>query len=216
LKNIPHGRFVVLDFETTGLSPHAGARVIEVSAREVIDGRAGEEFLTFVDPGQEVPSVITQITGITTAMLQGAPNSPVVMRELAAFIGSSLVIGHNVGFDRKFLEHEAAAFLGGRGVRTLCTLLLARRVFPGQASYRLGHLMREVGISGPERLHRASADTWVTAHLFDRICEHACSWCEPHSFDHDLLERLQCVKIGKAHDWLRAQVATYIEARAAC
>jgi DNA polymerase-3 subunit epsilon len=111
MKSVPTGRFVVLDFETTGLSPQGGARVIEVSAREVVDGRAGEEFLTFVDPGQAVPSVITQITGITTEMLQGAPKSPGVMRELAAFIGSSPVVGHNVGFDRKFLEYEADEFL---------------------------------------------------------------------------------------------------------
>src|SRR3712207_5471136 len=115
VKNTPDGRFVVLDFETTGLSPHGGARVIEVSPREVVDGRTGEEYLTFVDPGQEVPSVITQITGITTAMLQGAPKPAMVMRDLAAFIGSSAVVGQHVGFDRKFLEQEAAPFLGGRG-----------------------------------------------------------------------------------------------------
>ena len=58
------GRFVVLDFETTGLSPTLGARVIEVSAREIIDGRAGQEFSTLVDPGVRVPREVTQITGI--------------------------------------------------------------------------------------------------------------------------------------------------------
>lgn len=57
------GRFVVLDFETTGLSPAMGARVIEVSAREIIDGRAGQEFSTLVDPGLRVPAEVTQITG---------------------------------------------------------------------------------------------------------------------------------------------------------
>src|SRR4028119_117539 len=193
MKSVPGGRFVVLDFETTGLSPGGGARVIEVSAREVVDGRASKEFLTFVDPGTEVPFEITQITGITTEMLQGAPKSPAVMRELAAFIGSSPVIGHNVGFDRKFLEYEADEFLGTRKVRTLCTLLLARRVFPGHASYRLGNIMQAVGISTAERLHRASAETWVTAHLFDRICEHARLWCLSRSLDHDLLDQLQRV-----------------------
>ena len=196
---------MVLDFETTGLSPREGARVIEVSAREVIDGRPGAEFLTFVDPGLTVPAEITLITGITTQMLLGAPKSPAVMRKLVAFIGASLVVGHNVGFDRRFLEYEGDEFLDGREVRTLCTLLLARRMFPGRASYRLGAIVREVGISGPERLHRASADTWVTAHLFDRICEHARQRCGSRSLDHDLLERLQRVKIAVAHDWLGEQ-----------
>jgi DNA polymerase-3 subunit epsilon len=179
--------------------------VIEVSAREVVDGRSGEEFLNFVDPGVRVPAEVTQITGITTQMLQHAPKSPVVMRELVAFIGSSPVIGHNIGFDRKFLEHEADPFLSGREVRTLCTLLLARRMFPGRASYRLGSIVREVGISTPDRLHRASADTWVTAQLFDRICEHARSRCGVRPVDHDLLDRLQRVKIASAYDWLSSQ-----------
>lgn len=209
LKNTPAGRFIVLDFETTGLSPGQGARVIEISAREVVDGQAGEEFLTFVDPGVRVPAEVTQITGITTQMLKGAPKSPVVMQKLAAFIGSSPVICHNASFDRKFLEYEAAAFLEGRVVRALCTLLLARRMYPGRASYKLGHIVQEISISTPERLHRASADTWVTAHLFDRICEHARPRCAPRPLDHDLLDQLQRVKIATAHNWLGTQGSTY-------
>lgn len=198
------GRFVVLDFETTGLSPALGARVIEVSAREVIDGQTGQEFATLVDPGVRVPTQVTQITGITTAMLSGAPQSSAVMAELADFIAASPVVAHNAGFDRKFLEHEAQEFLGARKVRTLCTLLLARRVFPGRPSYRLGNIVREVGINVPGQLHRASADTWVTTHLFARICADARSRCSAEHFDHDVLHRLQRVRIDAAHEWLAA------------
>lgn len=204
MNSIPGGRFVVLDFETTGLSPALGARVIEVSAREVLDGRAGHELLTFVDPGVRVPQEITQITGITTAMLSGAPTSAIAMRQLASFIGSSPVVCHNAGFDRKFYEHEASEFLEGQPVRTLCTLLLARRMFPGRKSYRLGGLIEEMGISFPGRLHRASADTFVTAHLFDRICADARSLCRAEHFDDDVLHRLQRVPAARARDWLAA------------
>ena len=203
MDNIPMGRFVVLDFETTGLSPTLGARVIEVSAREIIDGRAGQEFSTLVDPGLRVPAEVTHITGITTAMLSGAPKSSAVMRELADFIAASPVVAHNAGFDRKFLEHEAQDFLDGRQVRTLCTLLLARRVFPGRASYRLGNIVREVGINVPGQLHRASADTWVTTRLFARICADARSRCTAQHFDHDVLHRLQSVRIAAAFEWLQ-------------
>jgi DNA polymerase-3 subunit epsilon len=203
LNSIPSGRFVVLDFETTGLSPAMGARVIEVSAREVVDGRPGREFLTFVDPGIRVPTEITRITGITTAMLNGAPTSAIAMCQLASFIGTSAVVCHNAGFDRKFYEHEAKNFLEGRPVRTLCTLLLARRLFPGRGSYGLGSLVGEMGIVPSGRLHRASADTFVTTHLFDRICADARSRCRrEHFFDHDVLDRLQRVRIAGAHNWL--------------
>jgi DNA polymerase-3 subunit epsilon len=194
----------VLDFETTGLSPMMGARVIEVSAREVVDGRAGHEFLTFVDPGVRVPAEITQITGITTAMLNGAPTSVIAMRQLASFIGTSPVVCHNAGFDRKFYEHEASDFLDGQPVRTFCTLLLARRIFPGRKSYRLGGLVNEMGIVSPGRLHRASADTFVTARLFDRICSDARARCRIEHFDHDVLHRLQRIRITEAHNWLAA------------
>lgn len=196
------GRFVVLDFETTGLSPAMGARVIEVSAREIIDGRVGQEFSTLVNPGVRVPAEVTQITGITTAMLSGAPRSSTVMRELAEFIAVSPVVAHNAGFDRKFLEHEAQDFLAGRQILTLCTLLLSRRVFPGRVSYRLGDIVREVGINVPGQLHRASADTWVTTHLFARICADARSRCTAQHLDHDVLHRLQRVRIDAAHEWL--------------
>lgn len=202
MNSIPSGRFVVLDFETTGLSPTTGARVIELSAREVVDGRAGHEFLTFVDPGVRVPAEITQITGITTAMLSGAPTSVAAMRQLTSFIGSSPIVCHNAGFDRRFYEHEASAFLDGHPVRAFCTLLLARRLFPGRKSYRLGGLIDELGIASPGRLHRASADTFVTAHLFDRLCADARSRCPAEYFDHDVLHRLQRIRIAEAHDWL--------------
>ena len=204
MNSIPSGRFVVLDFETTGLSPVMGARVIEVSAREVVDGQAGNEFLTFVDPGVRVPAEITQITGITTAMLNGAPTSAVVMRQLASFIGTSPIVCHNAGFDRKFYEHEASDFLEGRPVRTLCTLLLARRIFPGRASYRLGSLISEMGIAPSGRLHRASADTFVTTLLFDRICANARARCCSEHFDHEMLHRLQRVRTAGAYEWLAA------------
>jgi DNA polymerase-3 subunit epsilon len=197
------GRYVVLDFETTGLSPALGARVIEVSAREIIDGRAGQEFSTLVNPGVRVPAEVTQITGITTAMLSGAPRSFTVMHALADFIGASPVVAHNAGFDRKFLEYEAQAFLDGRQILMLCTLLLARRVFPGRPSYRLGDIVREVGINVPGQLHRASADTWVTTHLFARICADARTRCTAQHFDHDVLHRLQSVRIAAAFEWLQ-------------
>jgi DNA polymerase-3 subunit epsilon len=204
LNSIPSGRFVVLDFETTGLSPAMGARVIEVSAREVVDGRAGREFLTLVDPGMRVPAEITAITGISTAMLSGAPSSAVAMGQLASFIATSPIVCHNAGFDRRFYEYEAREVLEGRPVRSLCTLLLARRMFPGRASYRLGSLIEDMGIAPSGRLHRASSDTFVTAHLFDRICADARSHCRPEHFDHEMLHRLQRVRISGARDWLAA------------
>lgn len=201
-RHAPPDRFVVLDFETTGLSPERGARVIEVSAREFVGGRSGREILTFIDPGVPIPSDIVRLTGITNAMVRGAPRPAEVMREVAAFVGDAPIVGHNVAFDRKFLVAEARSFLPRQGPRTLCTLLLARRLLPGRASYKLGGLVDEIGIERPpQRLHRASADTWVTSQLFDHLCGQARRSC-PRDVDHDLLDALQRIDVALALRWL--------------
>jgi len=212
-ESVPEGRFVVLDFETTGLNPDYGARVIEVSAREIVDGRLGQEFLTFADPGIRVPAEITRINGITTEMLRGAPTSLVVMRDLAAFIGSSPVIGHNIGFDRKFLESEADEFLNERP-QTVCTLLLARRVYPGRPSYKLGAIADYVGVPdiSQYKLHTASADTWATAHLLNFICEEARLLCGVERIQIGLLHRIQRARIASAREWLAAEGRNHVSA----
>lgn len=198
-------RFVVLDFETTGLSPTGGARIIEVSAREVLGERLGRELLTFVDPGIEIPPVVTALTGIDTRMVSGAPRANVVVRELLRFIGSSPVVGHNIAFDLRFLDCEANELCLETEIRSLCTLLLARRVYPRKASYKLGSIATTIGIQVPERLHRARADTLVTAALFSAIRESAQRRCGPKAVDYELLAGLQKVKIASAHEWLGKQ-----------
>ncbi|MEK6576305.1 MAG: exonuclease domain-containing protein, partial [Nitrospirota bacterium] len=64
-------RYVVLDLETTGLSPACGARVIEIGAIAMESGSRVEEFHTFINPGTHVPLIVQQIHGITDEMLKG-------------------------------------------------------------------------------------------------------------------------------------------------
>ena len=198
-------RFVVLDFETTGLSPANGARIIEVSAREIIDGNATKELSSFVDPNIDVPPEITALTGITSAMIRGAPSSSVVMRELVSFIGRSPIIAHNASFDLKFLKSEAVDLRTTTELRAICTLLLSRRIFPGKNSYRLGAIIAELGIAIPSKLHRASADTYVTALLFEQICKHTKQKCGGRDIDFPLLDAMQRQKIATAVHWLERQ-----------
>ena len=167
----PGERYVVLDFETTGLSARQGARVIEVSAREVVDGKLGEDFATLIDPGEPIPAFVSGLTGITDDMLRGAPTPEDVFPRLLQFIGEATVVGHNIAFDTRFLHAEAQRVELAFDRSTLCTLLLSRRLFPGRTGYRLGGFVDELGLSLPARLHRASADTYVTAHLFAALRE---------------------------------------------
>lgn len=164
--------FVVLDLETTGFAPDRD-RIIEVGATKI---RGGEHLATFqrlVHPGVVVPAAITELTGITDAMLAGAPTIAEVLPDLVAWIGDAVVVGHNLAFDTAFLDAALAVSghppLSGHRVDTLT---LARRLVPGQVpDMRLETLVAH--FERPARpTHRALEDALATAEvlwaLFDR------------------------------------------------
>ena len=84
---------IVLDIETTGLSPE-NDRITEIAAVRLSDG---EEFSYLVNPGISIPAKITQITGITNAMVRDAKTLKEVLSKLDAFMGENpVLIGHTV------------------------------------------------------------------------------------------------------------------------
>jgi hypothetical protein len=74
--------FVVVDLETTGGSPDTEA-ITEIGAVKIRGGEVIAEFATLVDPGRSIPPYIVELTGITTAMLIGAPR---IDRVLPSFL----------------------------------------------------------------------------------------------------------------------------------
>lgn len=161
-----HAPTVMLDFETTGLSPAQGARITEVAALRLVGGRVVDRFVTLVNCGVEVPAFITSLTGISQAMVDAAPCVSRVVPELLRFIGEDALAAHNASFDEKFLCAESAQLgLAPRHRHLLCSLKLARRLLPGQPSYGLGRLSQTLGIRFEGQAHRAEADAQVSAHL---------------------------------------------------
>ena len=103
--------FCVIDLETTG----GAAEDVGITEIGAVKLRAGEclgTFQTLVNPGQLIPPTITVLTGITQAMVLPAPRIEVVLPALLDFIGDAVVVGHNVGYDLRFLR--AATDRGGR------------------------------------------------------------------------------------------------------
>lgn len=159
--------FFVLDFETTGLSPVKGARVIEVAA---VGFRAGREFQSFeslVNPGVHVPREITKLTGITQDMVDSAPRSKDVFDELRGVLDGCLVVAHNARFDMSFLVSEMQRLNFCVQGPAYCSLMLARKLCPElcrvQGAYRLDNLRKTFGVSGDFSAHRAGADVRATA-----------------------------------------------------
>lgn len=165
-----HDPLVILDFETTGLSPERGDRITEVGLVRVERGRIVDRFESLANAGVRVPAHITAFTGITQAMVDSAPHAADVMRRAVDFIGEAPVVAHNAAFDRRFFLQECRH--GGIGVLSqpfLCTLRLARRVYPELRSHCLAELVRVLQLRSSGRAHRAAADAEVTAQLMLRL-----------------------------------------------
>ena len=195
-------RIVVIDFETTGLSARSGDRAIEVAAVEIIDGRVGGHFASLINPGMSVPSFITGLTGITNAMVRSAPDAMAVMRGLARFVGDAPLVAHNAAFDAGFYGHEMRLQGLDRENSFLCSLRVARRLYPRAPNHRLSTLAAYVDVPMQGTYHRALADAHLTARIFVTMCGDICARYGIRSVSVALLDRLQRVRVASADSWL--------------
>ncbi len=160
------GELIVFDLETTGLSA-ATERIIEIGAIKLRGGEIVDEFDTFVDPERRIPDEIAKLTGISDEMVEGAPNERDALEAFYAFCGGDdrVLIAHNAKFDTTFLK--AAARRCGMAYRftAVDTLLMARSLYPGQKSYKLGNIAKLLEIP-PFEAHRASDDARALAQIF--------------------------------------------------
>jgi DNA polymerase III epsilon subunit family exonuclease len=102
--------FIVVDLETTGGSPFAGAVITEIGAVKVRGGVVQEEFKTFVNPLSPIPDFITQLTGITDEMVRLSPIIDEVFPAFMKFCGheaEAVLVAHNAPFDIGFLKAAA-------------------------------------------------------------------------------------------------------------
>lgn len=161
--------FVILDFETTGLSPEY-ARVIEVGAVIIKGMEVIDTVSQLMHPGCSIPYFITNITGITNQMVRGQPTPEKFMPTLHQFIGNRPILAHNAIFDMKFLIAEMNNI--GKKIDNpfLCTLKLARRLITSP-DYKLttltSHLKLQVAKN--HQSHRALHDVMATFQLWLHI-----------------------------------------------
>ncbi len=206
---------VMLDFETTGLSPAAGDRITEVAALRIARGRVIDRFVSLVNCQVHVSAFITQLTGITQAMVNSAPKASAVMPELLRFIGKDALAAHNASFDTKFLLAESRRLgLAPAHEQLICSLKLSRRLFPGLGSYKLGTLAAALGIRFNSAAHRAEADAEVSARVLLHIGEHLGRTYQLASIAPRLLERVNKVSAAKVPEFLSRYKASGLMGRA--
>ena len=181
----------VIDFETTGMGPQQGARATEVAIVLLQGEQVVGRFQSLMKTGVWIPPFITQLTGITNAMVSAAPPAEDVMREAARFVGDAPMVAHNAAFDRKFWQAELAHAGLDAPHAFACTVLLSRRVYPDAPSHSLGRLIDHLGLPRAGRAHRALADAEMAASLLARLQSDLCQRYGLAWPGHDLLMDMQ-------------------------
>ena len=164
---------IVLDFETTGLSPNMGDRAIEIGAVRIENGRVTDRFQELMNPGRPISGFIEDYTGITNRMLYSARPCGEVMRRFSDFIGDFNLVAHNASFDQRFLDAELEMISEERCGQFACSMLAARRLYQEAPNHKLGSLVDYMNIPAEGIFHRALYDSEMTGKLWmamlDRI-----------------------------------------------
>jgi DNA polymerase-3 subunit epsilon len=164
-------RQLILDTETTGLSPEQGHRIIEIAGVELVDRRpTGRSVHLYLDPEREIDAGATEVHGMTWDDLKGKPRFPDVAGEFVEFARDAQWVIHNAPFDVAFLDAEFKR-AGLSPCATLHaglvdTLALARDAFPGKRN-NLNALCERFGIDNAHRtLHGALLDAQLLAEVY--------------------------------------------------
>lgn len=165
-------RQVVLDTETTGLSPQHGHKLTEIGCVEIINRKmTGKIFQTHLNPEREIDERASQVTGLTWDMLKDKPKFKQVADQLVDFIADAELIIHNASFDLSFLIHEFNLIKHPwaniiQELDVIDTLLMARETHPGQRN-SLDALCKRYNIDNSHRnYHGALLDAEILAHVY--------------------------------------------------
>lgn len=168
------GNFVVIDTETTGLSPNK-CQIIDIAAIRFRDWLPVEKFSSLLSAGRHIPASATKINGITDDMVAGKPQFAQVAQALVEFVGKDNVVGHNIkDFDMPFVV-LGGADLTSQKRKYYDTLIIARRTLKREhynggdvANYKLHTLCEYYDIPHYDT-HRAENDAISTGYLLQSL-----------------------------------------------
>ena len=164
--------FVILDTETTGLEASKGDKIISLAALKIRNSLIQEnEFLDeLINPERDIPWESVKIHHITDEHVRGKPTLPELQSKINSFLKKSILIGHNIEFDKKFIYQDAAnSDLSKRmkKITSIDTIYLTAALYPDLENYDLSYLCEHFNIRTNDQIrHSALGDCWITARLF--------------------------------------------------
>ncbi len=172
--------YISLDLETTGFDP-AKDKIIEFGAvRFNQKGETLETLQFLVNPGFNIPQIVTHITGITDQQLKSAPTIEEKIPEIQNFIGDLPIVGHNIQFDIGFLDINVGTITN----TPYDTQVLSSIILPQMPSYSLEILSKVLNLTHEEK-HRALDDAIAAMELFLKLLK------EFEKLPPQLLEKIQ-------------------------
>lgn len=166
-------RELVLDTETTGLSPREGHRVVEIGCVELLNRMpTGRNYHVYINPERDMPREAFEVHGLSQEFLADKPVFAAVAEEFLAFIADDPLVIHNASFDTGFLNHELGLLKRQplQQSRIVDSLMLARRRHPG-GSNTLDALCARYGIDRSRRVkHGALLDAEILAEVYAELC----------------------------------------------
>ncbi len=160
--------YIMLDIETTGFDPDFD-EIIELAGIKYIERKEVARFESLVRPENRIDPYITMLTGITNEMVADAPKLGDILPQFLDFIGNTIIVGHNIGFDINFL-YDNAERVGYPPVMNdfVNTMRLSHRLCKNLESHGLEYLADYLGVTMENR-HRAMGDCLITEDCFEKM-----------------------------------------------
>ena len=194
---------VILDFETTGLSPNDGDRGIEIGAVKIERGQIIGRFQELMYPGRRISYFIESHTGITNEMLAKARPGSEVMCDFSEFIQDFNLVAHNASFDKRFLDAEFSRVSMSYSGQFSCSMLAARRLCQQSPNYQLGSLVNDLNIPIDGVLHRALYDSEMTTKLWLVMLNKIKAQYGLSTISFQLMQKLTKTPRHAVHDFLK-------------
>jgi DNA polymerase-3 subunit epsilon len=156
--------YSVVDIESNG-APFRKESIIEIAIYKYNGHEIVDQFMTLVNPENDITPFVQKLTKISQRMVINAPRFPEIAKRIVEITNNTTLVGHNIEFDYRMLRQEFKRLGYEFKINTIDTIPLAKKLIPEAESYSLGKLVKSLGIPLIDQ-HRASGDARATLELF--------------------------------------------------
>jgi DNA polymerase-3 subunit epsilon len=156
--------YSIVDVETTG-GKFNEEGITEIAIYKFDGNKIIDQFISLINPEIPIQPFVQQLTGINNKMLRNAPKFFQVAKRILEITENTVLVAHNSSFDYRMLRTEFKRLGFDFYISQLCTVRMSKKLIPNMKSYKLGNLVKSLGIPISNR-HRASGDALATTELF--------------------------------------------------